>query len=317
MLYFESLFVVCLAVVCLAEEVNTEIYLPGIGMTSAEIIIVLTEGTVLLLLIIVLMIMLCRRCRHEKRNFLKDDEITPRVTVHISGILAPGTEYGICGLPGMYENLLKTSSFKGRLAVTENRKSPFENTAHLGGPYASLNHLYLQPRNENEDDGPCDVLIITRSYEKLIFHTRQKRQKKYETRGQSSYHEGVDASGLPVYKLDSWESESHNSRDIHTILEEASCDERSTLDRTATQEHLLEQISDDKESKDAISLQDMDFGCVVIDWQENMIQTQPSASLKHESEDADGLRSREVLHMDDQSGLVELDKSTLSQDAKA
>ena len=32
------------------------------GMTSTEIIIVLTEGAVLLLLIIVLMIMLCRRC---------------------------------------------------------------------------------------------------------------------------------------------------------------------------------------------------------------------------------------------------------------
>ena len=34
MRYFESLFAVCLAVVCLAEEVNTEIYLPGIGKNS-------------------------------------------------------------------------------------------------------------------------------------------------------------------------------------------------------------------------------------------------------------------------------------------
>lgn len=45
------------------------------------------------------------------------------------------------------------------------------------------------------------------------------------------YYEGVDVSGLFVYKLDFWESESYNSRDIYIILEEVLCDEWSMLDR--------------------------------------------------------------------------------------
>lgn len=321
--HFQSLLLSCLAVTCLAEVVNADNRFHNKEMTSTDIIIVSAGGSVILFLMLVLIIMLCRRCRQGEPNVTKDEEVAPYATVHISGILAPNPEHKVCGIPRMYENPLKPMPFRGRLVSQErleqqllrHNKSPYENIDHLGRPYgSSLSNSLFQRRHEYEDNNePCDVLVLKTNYEKLVFIAK-KKEKERCTPAKSG-----NESGLPTYDYISSRVrvDSCNSRDIDTILEEPSCDERSTLDRAEYQEHITEVISDVEESDGTVSLEDIDFSCVGTDWQNSTAQSQSLASSEREDSETDSSRPRVDVHMDDQTGLFGFYKSELSQHAKA
>lgn len=241
--------------------------------------------------------------------------------MHISGILEPNPEHKVCGIPRMYENPLKPMPFRGRLVSQErleqqllrHNKAPYENTDHLGRPYAnSLSNLFFQRRYENEDNNePCDVLVLKASYEKLIFIAKKKEKEK------CTLAKSGDESGLPrcEYNSSRGRVDSCNSRDIDTILEVPSCDELSTIDRAEHQEHISEEITDDEESDSTVSLEDIDFSCVGIHWHNNT--SQPLASPEREDNEADSSCPKADVHMDDLTGLFGFYKSELSQHAKA
>lgn len=249
--------------------------------------------------------------------------MAPYATVHISGILAPNPEHNICGIPRMYENPLKPMPFRGRLVSQErleqqllrHNKSPYENIDHLGRPYASsLSNSFFQRRYEYEDNNePCDVLVLKTNYEKLLFIAK-KKEKERCTPAKSG-----NESGLPTYDYigSRVRVDSCNSRDIDTILEVPSCDERSTLDRAEYQEHITEELSDVEESDGTVSLADIDFSCVGTDWHNSTAQAQSLASSEREDNEADSSHPRVDVHMDDQTGLFGFYKSELSQHAKA
>ena len=249
--------------------------------------------------------------------------MAPYATVHISGILAPNPEHQVYGIPRMYENPLKPMPFRGRLVSEErleqqllrHNKSPYENIDHLGRPYgSSLSNSFFQRRYEYEDNNePCDVLVLKTNYEKLVFIAKKKEKER------CSPAKSGDESGLPTYDYISSRVrvDSCNSRDIDTILEVPSCDERSTLDRAEYQEHITEAISDVEESDGTVSLEDIDFSCVATDWQNSKAQSQSLVSSEREDNEADSSRPRVDVHMDDQTGLFGFYKSELSEHAKA
>ena len=253
----------------------------------------------------------------------------PYATVRMSGIFPPNTGRNSYGLPGMYENPLKTLPFQVR--ERPERKSPYENIDQLGRPYANhLEYLFFQPRYENEaDNGTCDVVLIKPGYDKLTPGTRRKRRENYAPSGHSPYG-AVDKSGMPVYdsiireiklkcrnrREDFSDSESDEDREMHTIMEVPSCDERSqasTIQRTTTEELL-----NGNDSDDTISLEDIDFGCIGIDWKTSTgIHPQLPTSWKSDSMRAS--RSQTALHMEDQTGLFGFYKSNpiVKQDTDA
>ena len=269
----------------------------------------------------------------RKLNVPDEDEITPYATLHISGIVGPNVEQQkYYGLPGMYENPLKTVPFHARIPPGESpqrllrklQKSPYENIDHLGRPSANpLQYLFFQPRYENEaDNGTCDALIIKPGYDKLKPGTRRNHGKKRENCASvaRSPYGGFDKSGMPVYDSIIREielkcrsrNESGENRVIHTILEVASCDERSQVDKLnrTRNERVLSKAED---SDDAISLQDIDCGRLSIDW--NGIKPQPLTSSDGKVPGTS--RSQAALHMEDQTGLFGFYNGNLTQDAEA
>ena len=266
-----------------------------------------------------------------------EDEITPYATLHISGVFAPNAEHsGVgVGLPGMYDNPLKTLPFHARTPLGErlerqlgkSQNSLYENIDHLGRPSANpLAYLFFQPRYENEaDNGPCDVLMIKPGYDKLTPGTKRKRRENHAQFGRTPYGV-IDKRGIPVYdsiireleltcrsrRIDFSDSESDNDRDIHTILEVPSCDERSTMDRTGNDDSFSELMSEVDDTDDAISLGDIDFGCIGIEWNIDAIRPQPLASMERTSPS-----SQAALHMEDQTGLFGFYNNNLTHDAEA
>ena len=271
----------------------------------------------------------------RKPNAPDEEEISPYATVHISGIFTPNADHERYELPGMYENPLKTLPFQGTRAPRERsernwRKGPnlpYENIDHLGRPSANaLEYLFFQPRYENEtENGTCDVLIIKPGYDKLTPSTRRKRRENHVPFLRSSCG-GVDENGRPVYDSVIREiemkcrgrqyCESEENRDIDTILEVPSCDERSTLDRTTSENNFREQVSECEESDDAISLSDIDLGCMGIGLTTNRIQPQSLSSLKSDDRMLNVSRSRAALQMEDQTGLFGFYNCDLTKDAE-
>lgn len=241
----------------------------------------------------------------------------------------------------MYENPLKTLPFLGRRTSRErherqlrdDQNSPYENIDHLGRPSANpLEYLFFQPRYENQsENGIFDVLIIKPGYDKLTPNTRRKRREHHAPFWRCPYG-GVDESGMPVYDSVIRElemkcrggqivyysdSESEENRDIDTILEVPSCDERSTLDTTTNENNFREMVSESEESDDAISLGDIVLGCTGIDMKTNRIQPPPFSSSRSDGRMLHVSRSRAALHMADQTGLFGFYDSDLTRDAEA
>ena len=240
----------------------------------------------------------------------------------------------------MYVNPLKALPFQARspfrerseLQLQNYQTSLYENIDQLGRPSVNpLQSLLTQPRCENEDDGEaCDVLIIKRGYEKPTPGTRRKRRETCAPFGRSPSG-GVVKAGMPVYDsitmekemrcrrwlVDSPYTDGDDTRDIHTISEVPSCDERSTIDRTTNQETFGERAGGVEESDDGISLEDIDLGCIVAGWQTSRIQPQSLTSLKSGGKILHGSHSQVSLHMENQTGLFGFYNSDITQDAEA
>lgn len=330
----------CDTFICFVEPADTSdenVKFPGLTVT--EISIVSTGGTLLLFVFVVLVIMLCRNYRQRKPNVSDEEEITPYATVHISGVLASKSEPKRHSLPGMYVNPLKGLPFQERSPSRERperqlqnyQSSLYENIDQLAKPSASpLQSLLTQPRCENEDDGElCDVLIIKPGYEKPTPGTRRKRRESCAPFWRSP-RGGVVKTGMSVYDsiimekemrcrkwlVDSPYSDSNDTRDIHTISEVPSCDERSTIDRI-NQETFGERASGVEESDDGISLEDIDLGSIVAGWQTSKIQPQLLTSLKSGGRMLHGSHSQTSLHMENQTGLFGFYNNDITQDAEA
>ncbi|KAJ7384951.1 hypothetical protein OS493_018639 [Desmophyllum pertusum] len=186
----------------------------------------------------------------------------------------------------MNDNPLQTLSFPPRIPQGERPTGrqelthlPYENIDHLGRPAANrLLQLFYLPRYENEEvDNETRDVMIRPGYDKLAPGTREKRRQNGGTRrlpcgmvdkhGQSVYDSlirEIDRSRTAELS----DSDSENERNIHTILEVPSCDERSptcSIDRrrngTGNSKQLLSKDSDDE-----ISLEDIELGCIGNDW---------------------------------------------------
>ncbi|KAJ7381759.1 hypothetical protein OS493_039172 [Desmophyllum pertusum] len=306
------------------------------GLTLMEIIIVSAGGSVLLILVTTLAVILFKK--HRRR---KPEEITPYATVHISGIFPLNTENDRNGLPAM--NGIPLQTFPPRIpqgerptARQELRHSPYENIDHLGRlgrPAANpLEHQFYQPRYENEEvynDGCVDVVMIRPGYDKLAPGTRKKRRENSGTRRLPCGM--VDKHGQSVYdslnreidlKCKSWradltDSDSDGERNIHTILEVPSCDERSpacSIDRRRNEGGNSKQLLS-KDSDDEISLKDIELGCIGNDWKTCEEEQGEEQTLTFKQSDGNlSPRSQAAFKMEDQTGLFEFYSSDLTQE---
>ncbi|KAL9975887.1 hypothetical protein ACROYT_G013103 [Oculina patagonica] len=287
------------------------------GLTFVEITIVSAGGSVLFILVVTLVAILLKRHRGHNPNIQDGEdkeEITPYATVRLSGIFGLSAESNPYGFPGMYENPLKALPFQPRTPLGERRdlrKSPYENIDHLGRSSVNpLEHLFFKPRYENEalDNEPRDVIMIKPGYDKLAPGTRKKRRENggahlgrrlpcgmVDTHGRSVYDSLIREIDLKCRsrRVDITDSESEDDKNIHTILEEPSCDERSPA------------CSMDRKRNEGSPLQgDIEVGCIGNDWKNSQAKgiVQP---LKKESNGNLSPRSQAAFKMEDLTGLFE------------
>lgn len=84
------------------------------------------------------------------------------------------------------------------------------------------------------------------------------------------------------------------------------------MSRTGNGDSHSELMSEVDDTDDAISLEDIDLGCIGIEWNTDAIQPQPLASMKRTSPS-----SQAALEMEDQTGLFGFYNSNLTHDAEA
>lgn len=255
-----------------------------------------------------------------------EEEISPYATVRMSGIFGLNAENNAYGLPGMYDNPLKTLHFHPRTPVGERaagrrdlRKSPYENIDHLGRTSVNpLEYLFFQPRYENEvvDNEPRDVVMIKPGYDKLAPATRKQRREHggahlgrrvpcgmIDKNGQSVYDSLIREIDLRCKsrRVDITDSESEEDRNIHTILEVPSSDERSPA------------CSMDRKRNEGSPLGDVEVGCYGNDWKTSEAQGEVQSLTCTNSNLSP--RSRAALKMEDQTGLFEFYSSDLTRGA--
>ena len=224
----------------------------------------------------------------------------------------------------MFDNPLTTlpPSNKPKL-----RRLPYENLDHLGRPALNpLQYLFYQPRYENElvNNEAGDVILIRPGYDKLTPATRKKRRENYSAQARRLECGKVDRNGLPVYdslvreinlkcksrREDVADSESENERNIHTIMEVPSSDERSpasSMDRSGNAE-TSKQLS--RKDSDV----DVECGCIGNDWNTSDEQDKEQQLTFKNSNGNLSPRSQAAFKMEDKTGLFESYSSDLTQD---
>ena len=178
-----------------------------------------------------------------------EEEIEPYATVHISRVFPRNAEYNG---PSNNNIPLETLPFQLRApqderdsARAELQNSGYENIDHLGRPSVTpVEYVFYQPRYENETvDSATSKVVIRPGYDTLTPAKRRKRPCEYDSLIRETDLRCKSRRG------DITDREGEDNMNIHTIMEEPSCDERSlvcSMDKKKNQENLFGEIESER-----------------------------------------------------------------------